>query len=109
MPCKQRKFVSRPKGLGNRGRALWRDVLAQYTLTPTELELLRDLCNVKDQIWRIELQLKQNNVVSTGSSGQLTGHPLLHEYRQHSELARQLTRQLNLRRMHRAPRSWSLA
>jgi hypothetical protein len=85
-----------PQGLQPRGRALWRDVLAAYTLTPTEYELLRSLCNAVDQIHRVELRMKSEHVTSTGSSGQLTGHPLLHEWRQHAEMIRSLTKQLNL-------------
>jgi hypothetical protein len=85
-----------PQGLQPRGRTLWRDVLATYTLTPTEIELLRSLCNAVDQIHRVELRMKAEHVTSTGSSGQLTGHPLLHEWRQHAEMIRSLTRQLNL-------------
>lgn len=85
-----------PHGLGNRGRALWRDVMTQYTLRPDEIALLRNLCNAVDQLHRIELRLKAEHVTSTGSSGQLVGHPLLAEWRAHTDTIQRLVKQLHL-------------
>jgi phage terminase small subunit len=89
--------IKRPaKDLGPHGRQLWRDVLGTYTLTPTEVETLHVLCVTSDQLGRIDLALKQSKIVSTGSQGQLTGHPLLAEHRLHVETVRRLVRQLGL-------------
>jgi hypothetical protein len=74
-----------PRGVGPTGRALWRRVVEQYTLRSDELELLRLLCLASDHVTRIETKLRAAQVVSTGSQGQLTGHPLLAEFRQHVE------------------------
>jgi phage terminase small subunit len=93
-----------PTGLGPHGRALWRDTVARYTLTPTEIEVLHTLCVTGDQLIRVDLALKQAHVTSTGSQGQLVGHPLLAEHRAHAETLRRLSRQLNLPDTASAPR-----
>lgn len=85
-----------PKGLGPTGRALWRRVVEAYTLRPDELELLRLLALATDHVTRIESKLKAAQVVSTGSAGQLTGHPLLAEFRAHTDTVQRLTKQLGL-------------
>ena len=76
-----RKVRQPPQGLQPRGRALWREVVASYTLRPDEIELLRSLCNAVDQIHRVKLRMKAEHVTSTGSSGQLTGHPADEDYK----------------------------
>jgi hypothetical protein len=98
------KTATPPTGLGPRGRTLWRSVTSDYTLTHTELELLRVLCSATDQLGRIELRLKAEHVTSTGSQGQLRAHPLLAEFRLHSDMVRQLSKQLNLPDLDKAPR-----
>jgi phage terminase small subunit len=85
-----------PTALGPHGRELWRSVLTKYSLTPTEVEVLETLCVTSDQLHRIDLALKQSKVVSTGSQGQLVGHPLLAEHRAHTDMVRRLANQLKL-------------
>jgi hypothetical protein len=85
-----------PKGLGPRGRELWRSVLGAYSLTPTEAETLRVLCSTSDQLQRIDLTLQQSKVTTLGSCGQTVAHPLYAEFRAHAETVRRLARQLNL-------------
>jgi len=80
-----------PQGLGAHGRALWRSVLEKYGLTPAEMELLHTLCSASHQLYRINLAIKgSQHLVSTGSQGQLVGHPLLAEARAHAETVRRL-------------------
>jgi phage terminase small subunit len=85
-----------PRSLGEHGRSLWRTTVSKYEFTPTELEVLFAMCVATDQLQRIGNALKAAHLTSTGSQGQLTGHPLLNEFRQHSETVRRLARQLDL-------------
>jgi hypothetical protein len=75
---------------------VWREVGDAYTLTPTEVELLHELCSAVDQASRIDAALQRAHMTSTGSQGQLTAHPLLNEARAHAEMIRRLVRQLAL-------------
>ena len=86
-----------PRSLGEHGRSLWRTTVSRYEFTTTEYEVLFALCQATDQLQRIGLAIKAApHLTSTGSQGQLTGHPLLSEFRLHSETVRRLARQLNL-------------
>jgi hypothetical protein len=87
---------STPRGLGFRGRELWRNTMASFVLDPTEEVALLQLCRCVDELDRIDLVLKRSSLTCAGSMGQLTAHPLLHELRAHRETARQLTKLLNL-------------
>jgi hypothetical protein len=72
-------------------------VLDTYKLTPAEIGVLHVMCCTADQLRRLETSIKGlRHLTSTGSQGQLTGHPLLAEYRSHSETLRRLANQLNL-------------
>jgi hypothetical protein len=94
-----------PRDLGPHGRTLWNAVVSGYELTPTEHELLHALCSSSDQLQRLNVALKACKLVSTGSQGQLTGHPLLQEARLHSELVRRLVDQLDLPQYTAVPRN----
>jgi hypothetical protein len=86
-----------PRSLGEHGRSLWRTTVAHYTFTTAEYEILFALCQATDQLQRIGLAIKAApHLTSTGSQGQLTGHPLLSEFRLHSETVRRLAKQLSL-------------
>ena len=85
-----------PQGLGARGRALWRGVLAGYELNAAELEVVRELCAATDELSRLSTAVAHAPATSKGSRGQLVAHPLLAEVRAHREIIRRLTKQLNL-------------
>lgn len=85
-----------PKEVGARGRALWREVVAQYTLTPTEYEVLREICCATDEVGRLTTVAKHVSATVKGSRGQQITHPIFAELRAHRESIRRLTRQLNL-------------
>jgi hypothetical protein len=88
--------IAPPTGLGPRGRKLWRAVAVKYQLTPTELELLHEMCSATDELGRLVVAAKQVRPVSKGSKGQDIAHPLFNELRLHRESIRRLARQLSL-------------
>ncbi len=59
-----------PEGLGATGRALWRDTVAGYTFTATELGVLRELCRAHDNAARLTTTSKSVSVTLKGSRGQ---------------------------------------
>lgn len=85
-----------PKGLGIRGRKMWRDILARYELRIDELTILHECCRVLGQIDYLAEQLSGAEMVVTGSMGQPAPHPLLAELRGCRSLLSQLIRQLKL-------------
>lgn len=85
-----------PKEVGPRGRALWREVVARYELTPTEYEVLREMCCATDEVGRLTTVAKHVSATVKGSRGQAICHPVFAELRAHRESIRRLTRQLNL-------------
>jgi hypothetical protein len=92
----QVKVPAPPKSLGAHGRKLWREHTSKFVFDPSELEILLAMCSAADQLQRIALALRQTELTSVGSAGQLTGHPLLTEYRLHAETLRRLSAQLKL-------------
>jgi hypothetical protein len=85
-----------PAGLGDSGRALWRQVHADYGLNPAETLMLTQLCRTADRLDRIEAELATADLVTEGSMGQLVGHPLLAEWRMQARVAESLARSLAL-------------
>lgn len=86
-----------PANLGPRGRAVWRDIVSSYTLTPAEIEQLRVLAVAADHMARIELLIKgTSKLTSLGSAGQTTSHPALQEWRAYAEVVRKVCEALDL-------------
>jgi hypothetical protein len=85
-----------PKGLGATGRALWRDTVAGYTFTTTELALLRELCRATDTATRLTTHAKGVSVTVKGSRNQPIVHPVFAEIRANQEIIARLSRTLNL-------------
>lgn len=85
-----------PEGLGATGRALWRDTVAGYTFTATELGVLRELCRAHDNAARLTTTSKSVSVTVKGSRGQPTVHPVFAEIRANQETISRLSRTLNL-------------
>lgn len=80
-----------PAGVGRAGRALWRAVLAEYDLSPPELQLLTEACHTADELDRLRRLVEEANPIVDGSRGQPRANPLLAEIRRHREtLARLL-------------------
>jgi hypothetical protein len=85
-----------PEGLGPSGRAMWRDTVAGYTFTSTELGVLRELCRAHDNATRLTNTAKGVSVTTKGSRGQPVVHPVFAEIRANQEVISRLSRTLNL-------------
>jgi hypothetical protein len=64
-------------GLSSAGRRLWRAVVAVYELSPAEMELLRQACRTVDLLDRLDVELLDQPLTVTGSTGQPRANPLL--------------------------------
>jgi hypothetical protein len=81
-----------PKGLQTSGKALWRAVLAEFDLSPSELRLLREASRTTDELDRIAEAMPDADLTVKGSRGQPRPTPLLDEARKHRDtLVRLLT------------------
>jgi hypothetical protein len=89
------------EGLGPTGRALWRDTVANYTFTATELGVLRELCRATDNATRLTTHAKGVSVTVKGSRNQPIVHPVFAEIRATQETIARLSRALNLPDDHR--------
>lgn len=85
-----------PKGLGTRGRRLWKQSLDQFEFRPDELIVLEDACRHVDVVDALAAKLEGADLVTAGSKGQMTAHPLLQELRASKDLVAKLLRQLGL-------------
>jgi hypothetical protein len=79
-----------PPGLKSRGRALWRDVQADYRLNAAETATLGALARTLDEIAALEAELAVAPVIVSGSKGQPVPNKLLAEIRAHRALADKL-------------------
>jgi hypothetical protein len=96
MEAAEVKPLRPPEGLGSAGRALWRDTVANYTFTTTELALLRELCRATDTATRLTTHAKGVSVTVKGSRNQPIVHPVFAEIRATQETIARLSRALNL-------------
>src|SRR5690242_21745517 len=69
--------VRAPSGLGKAGRALWRDLMAEYGLNPVEAAILVQVCRCVDRLEAIEVELAGMALVVAGSMGRPRCRPLL--------------------------------
>lgn len=79
------KIPRAPRGLGTRGKALWRDVHREFDMTrdPHRLVLLEDACRTADLIDRLQEAVDSQDLRVRGSQGQPVAAPELSEIRQH--------------------------
>ncbi len=85
-----------PAGLREYGRALWRDVVKLYELTPPELRLLEQVCATADAVAALEAVVAEVGVTTAGSTGQTIVHPAIAECRQQRIAFGRLLGQLSL-------------
>lgn len=86
-----------PGSLGEAGRAFWRKVTAVYELSPGELAMLGRCCRTLDTLDRLDAALLDaDDLMVTGSVGQMKPHPALAAAADQQRLLDQLVRSLNL-------------
>ena len=86
-----------PKSLGEDGRAFWRKVTAAYELSPAEEAMLGRCCRTLDVLGRLDATLiDADDLMTTGSVGQMKPHPALAAAADQQRLLDQLVRALNL-------------
>jgi hypothetical protein len=85
-----------PSGLGRAGRALWRDINAEFGLAPHESAVLVQCCRVVDRMELIEAELSISPLTVAGSTGQPKAHPLLAEWRAQARVLESLSRALSI-------------
>jgi hypothetical protein len=85
-----------PSGLGKAGRALWREVMAEFGLAPHESAILVQVCRCLDRLDAIEGELAGAPLTVEGSQGQPRPHPLLSEQRMQARLLESLSRALSI-------------
>jgi hypothetical protein len=86
-----------PSGLGRSGRALWRDINAEFGLAPHERAILVQCCRAVDRLDVIEAELAAAGPLTVpGSTGQPRCHPLLGEWRAQARVLESLSRALSI-------------
>jgi hypothetical protein len=88
--------VRAPTGLGKAGRALWRDINAEFGLAPHERAILHQCCRCVDRLDAIEEELSGTSLTVEGSTGQPKAHPLLAEWRAQARVLESLSRALSI-------------
>jgi phage terminase small subunit len=86
-----------PQSLGESGRAFWRRVTTVYQLSPAEEAMLARCCRTLDVLDRLDATLLDaDDLMVTGSVGQLKPHPAIAAAADQQRLLDQLIRSLNL-------------
>ncbi|MGI1849271.1 hypothetical protein [Rhodococcus aetherivorans] len=87
-----------PRGLGRRGKALWRDLHQTFDFTqdPHRQALIEDACRTADVIDRLQEAVDAHDLRVRGSQGQPVAAPELAELRQYRALLGQLLSRLAL-------------
>lgn len=85
-----------PSGLGKAGRALWREINAEFGLAAHEQAILVQCCRVVDRLDAIERELQGATLTVEGSTGQPKAHPLLAEWRAQARVLEALSRALSI-------------
>ncbi|NIK57899.1 P27 family phage terminase small subunit [Kribbella shirazensis] len=85
-----------PPGLGARGRAFWRDVLATWEVNRDELELLTEICRTLDLLDELRDAISRDGMTVAGSEGQPRAHPAVSQVTASRALLGRLLAQLGL-------------
>jgi hypothetical protein len=85
-----------PAGLGTSGKALWKQVNAEFGLAPHETTILVQCCRVADRLDVLEAELADAPLTVAGSTGQPKAHPLLAEWRAQARVLESLSRALSI-------------
>ncbi|MFJ8153955.1 hypothetical protein [Streptomyces sp. NPDC094468] len=77
--------IEEPVGLGDRGRRMWRESLAIWSLTPAHLVLLEEACRIADRLELLDSILRAGSADVNGDVPQFADFAgLLSESRQQS-------------------------
>jgi hypothetical protein len=85
-----------PAGLGRSGRALWRQINAEFGMAAHERAILVQCCRVVDRLDQIEAELAGAPLTVPGSTGQPKANPLLAEWRAQARVLESLSRALSI-------------
>ncbi len=91
-----RQIPRAPAHLRTRGRRLWRSIVEGFDLTQAEQDLLLEACRTLDIVESLEVALRDQPALVTGSRGQPVAHPLGSELRSERQLLAKLIAQLGL-------------
>jgi hypothetical protein len=84
-------------GLGTAGKRAWRAATDEFVFSGPELEVLRTLCRLLDELARVETAIAEtDSLIVAGSTGQPKAHPLLEEARRHRATLARLVAALGL-------------
>jgi hypothetical protein len=88
--------MNAPKYLTPRSRDLWREIIGNFTLETTEVELLRLGLEALDRADQARVILANECIISTGRYGQKLAHPAVAIERDSRLAAARLFKQLAL-------------
>jgi phage terminase small subunit len=77
IPQKERPKPERPGGLDDRGGRFWQQAVDQYGMTPTEVEILTEVCRTMDSLDSLATMVAEDGPKVTGASGQVAVHPAI--------------------------------
>jgi P27 family predicted phage terminase small subunit len=77
----EKRLPPAPSGLKGRGHGLWRRIVADYDLSPADLEVLGEACKVANVCDDLDQVLARDGLTVLGSKGQPRTHPALTELR----------------------------
>ena len=96
MSAEKPQIPRAPAGMGKRARSFWRQTLAVFELTTSEILLLEEICRSLDTIDALREAIEVDGVTVAGSEGQTRAHPGLVEVRQQRVALGRLLSQLAL-------------
>ncbi len=70
-----------PAGFAARGRKFWRETVAKYDLSASELLILQEVCRVLGRLDELATVVESDGATTVGSKGQVVAHPCLAEAR----------------------------
>jgi len=85
-----------PRDLQGPGRALWRSILDDFTLSKPELVLLREACRTSDELEVLRATVLAAETLSVGSTKQPVVNPVFDALRKHREALAKLIAAMDL-------------
>lgn len=85
-----------PANLAAEGKFLWKSVTDVHELGPDSVRMLVDACREADLVQRLEVELRDADLVVRGAGGQPVANPLVSEVRQHRAVLSGLLKALRL-------------